>query len=141
MSLISASRSLPAVWIVCANSTCLSSRLRFSFWASRFDRISSELSGVRSSCDMLATNSLLYLEDTASCSAFSSSDARASSISLFLTSMSRFWRASRAAFSWSSSFVCWSSSCWVWSSSSEAFSDLACSSSSAFERFSSSCCD
>ena len=36
-------------------------------------RISSELSGVRSSCDMFARNSLLYFEVSASWRAFSSS--------------------------------------------------------------------
>jgi len=141
MSLISASRSLPAVWIVCANSICFSLRLPSSFCASRLERIRSELSGVRSSCDMFARNSLLYLELTASCSAFSSRLFRASSISRFLISMSRFCCCNSAAFSWSSSLVCCSSSCWVCRSSSDAFSDFACSSSSAFERFSSSCCD
>ena len=44
------------------------------FSASSFDRISRLLSGVRSSCDMLARNSDLYFEVSASCSAFSSSD-------------------------------------------------------------------
>ena len=42
----------------------------------QLDRISSELSGVRSSCDMLARNSLLYFDESASCSAFSSRIAR-----------------------------------------------------------------
>ena len=42
------------------------------------------LSGVRSSCDMLARNSLLYLEVSASCSAFSSSACLACSTSWFL---------------------------------------------------------
>ena len=77
MSLISASRSEPALWIVAAESTCFSVRLPFSLAASTFERISSELSGVRSSCDMFARNSLLYFEDSASCSAFSSSEPRA----------------------------------------------------------------
>ena len=59
MSEISVSRSVPAWWIVRANSTCWSVR----FWAglseSSLDRISSEFSGVRSSWLMLARNSLL----------------------------------------------------------------------------------
>ena len=42
------------------------------------------LSGVRSSCDMLARNSDLYLEVSASSVAFSSSARRACSISWFL---------------------------------------------------------
>ena len=123
MSLISASRSEPALWIVDAASTCFAVRLPTSFDASTFDRISSELSGVRSSCDMFARNSDLYFELSASCSAFSSSELRAISISRFLISMSRFWRSSCSAFSWSSSFVACSSSCWDWSAC-----DCSCSS-------------
>ena len=123
MSLISASRSDPALWIVVDASTCFAVRLPLSFAASTFDRISSELSGVRSSCDMFARNSDLYFELSASCSAFSSSELRAISISRFLISMSRFWRSSCSAFSWSSSFVAWSSICWRWSAS-----DCSCSS-------------
>ena len=69
------------------------------------------LSGVRSSCDMFARNSDLYLEVSASCSAFSSSSCRASSIWRFFRSTSRFCSESRCAFSSSSSFVCCSSSC------------------------------
>ena len=46
--------------------------------------------GVRSSCDMFARNSDLYFEVSASCAAFSSSDARAFSISAFLRSTSLF---------------------------------------------------
>ena len=57
MSLIRASRSLPAEWIVWANSIWLSLRLPFSFFASRSERSRRLLSGVRSSCDMLARNS------------------------------------------------------------------------------------
>ena len=66
------------------------------------------LSGVRSSCDMLARNSDLYLEVVESCSAFSSSDRRACSTSRFLTSTFVFCSASRRAFS-SSSSACFSS--------------------------------
>ncbi len=90
MSLISWSRSDPAPWIVSANSTCFGERFPSALSASSLARISSELSGVRSSCDMLARNSDLYRMETASCSARSSSTCRASSISVFLTSMSRF---------------------------------------------------
>ena len=99
------------------------------------------MSGVRSSCDMFARNSLLYFDESASCSALSSIAERASSISRFLISMRAFCSSSSCAFSSSSSFVCCSSSCCCWSSSSDVFSDAACISSSVFERLSSSCCD
>ena len=69
---MSASRSLPAAWIVVANSTCCSERLPSGLSASSRDRISSEFSGVRSSWLMLARNSDLYFEDSASWVAFSS---------------------------------------------------------------------
>ncbi len=85
--------------------------------------MSSELSGVRSSWLMLARNSLLYLEMSCSCSAFSSSEARAISTSRFLISMFWFCSSSCLAFS-SSSRACFSraelvrlsSSCWMVSS-------------------------
>ena len=51
-----------------ASSVMLSSGLSSSCWA----RISRLFSGVRSSCDMLAMNSDLYFDETASCPAFSS---------------------------------------------------------------------
>jgi hypothetical protein len=86
--------------------------------ASSLERMSSELSGVRSSWLMFARNSLLYFEVSASSCACSSSDWRASSISRFCSSMSRFCWLSSAAFSCSSSLVWRSSSCWVCSSSS-----------------------
>ena len=57
-----------------------------------------ELSGVRSSCDMLARNSDLYFEVSASSSAFSSSARRACSTSVFLRSTSAFCSASSLAF-------------------------------------------
>ncbi len=57
MSLISWSRSVPAVWIVRENSTWRELRLPSAFSASSLARMSSELSGVRSSCDMFARNS------------------------------------------------------------------------------------
>ena len=94
MSLISASRSVPALWIVAADVDLLVAEVAGLVRASTFDRISSEFSGVRSSCDMFARNSDLYFELSASCSAFSSSELRAISISRFLISMSRFWRSS-----------------------------------------------
>ena len=141
MSLIRSSRSAPAWWIVQANSICFSVRFPSAFSASSFARMSSELSGVRSSWLMFARNSLLYFDESASCSARSCSAVRASSISRFLISMRRFCSSSSCAFSSSSSFVCWSSSCCVCSSSSDALSVCACCSSSTFARFSSSCCD
>ncbi len=79
--------------------------------------MSSELSGVRSSCDMLARNCDLYFEVSASCSAFSSTSCLASSTSRFFLSTSSFCRVSWRAFSSSSSLVCCSSSCCVCSSS------------------------
>ena len=57
MSLIRASRSLPAAWMDCANFTCSGLRLPCALSASSFARISELFSGVRSSCDMLARNS------------------------------------------------------------------------------------
>ena len=57
-------------------------------------RIRIELSGVRSSCDMLARNSDLYFEVSASSAAFSSSARRACSTSRFLRSTSAFCSAS-----------------------------------------------
>ena len=140
MSLISPSSSAPALWIVFANSICLSVRLPSGLSPSSFARISSELSGVRSSCDMFARNSDLYRDESASCSAFSSSAFRASSISAFLISIRWFCSSSCCERSSSSSFVCCSSSCCVCSSSSDARSVAVCASSSAFERRSSSCC-
>ena len=93
------------------------SRLPAGFSASIRDRISRLLSGVRSSWLMFARNSDLYFEESASCAAFSSRPRRASSISAFLISMSRFCWESRIALSWSSSLVwrnssdCFCSSC------------------------------
>lgn len=46
---MSCSRSEPAEWMMLAYSTCLPVRLRVWFWASSWARMSSELSGVRSS--------------------------------------------------------------------------------------------
>ena len=73
-------------------------------------------SGVRSSCDMLARNSDLYFEVSASSSAFSSSARRACSISWFLRSTSTFCSASCCAFWASCSLVCCSSACCACSS-------------------------
>ena len=64
---------MPAWWIVRANSICLSVRLRSGLSDSSLERMSSELSGVRSSWLMFARNSLLYFEVSASSRACSSS--------------------------------------------------------------------
>ena len=89
------------------------------FSVSSFARMSSELSGVRSSWLMFARNSLLYFELSASCSAFSSSATRAASTSRFFCSTFAFCSASSDAFSSSSSLTCCSSSCCSLSSSSD----------------------
>ena len=60
-------------------------------------RISRLFSGVRSSCDMFEKNSDLYFDETASCSAFSSTRRLASSTSWFLRSTSMFCSARRLA--------------------------------------------
>ena len=56
---MSVNRSLPDAWIVRANRTCSSVRLASALSPSSFDSISSELSGVRNSWDMLARKSVL----------------------------------------------------------------------------------
>ena len=94
MSLMSVSRSVPAPWIVLANSICLRRQVAVGVLGELLGRISRLLSGVRSSCDMLARNSDLYFEVSASCSAFSSSAWRACSTSWFLRSTSSFCSAS-----------------------------------------------
>ena len=113
MSLIRLSRSVPAPWMVRANSTCLPVRLPSGLSASCWPRIRMLLSGVRSSCDMLARNSDLYFEVSASSAAFSSSARRACSISWFLRSTSTLRSASCCAFCSSCSLVCCSSRCCV----------------------------
>ena len=110
MSSISCCRSVPAAWMTCANSTCFAVRFCAEFCASTPARMSMLVSGVRSSWDMLARNSDLYRDASASCWARSSISCRACSISKFLTSMSRFCRTSSAAFSSSSALDCCSSS-------------------------------
>ena len=122
-----------------ANSTCLSVRLPWAFSRSSLDRISRLFSGVRSSWLMLARNSDLYFEVSASCSAFSSSASLACSTSRFLASTCLFCSDSRCALSSSSALVCCSSSCLVRSSSSDWRSDAACCSSRSLVFFSSSC--
>ena len=116
MSLIRLSRSVPAPWMVRANSTWRGVRLPSGLSPSCWPRIRIEFSGVRSSCDMLARNSDLYFEVSASSAAFSSSARRACSISWFLRSTSTLCSASCCAFCSSCSLVCCNSRCWVCSS-------------------------
>ena len=56
ISLMSASRSVPAWLTVCAYCTCFSVKLPSWLSASWRERISKLFNGVRSSCDMLARN-------------------------------------------------------------------------------------
>ena len=102
--------------MVRANSTCFALKLPSGLSLSCWPRISTLLSGVRSSWDMLARNSDLYFEVRASSLAFSSSAPRACSISWFLRSTSTFCSASCCAFCASCSLVCCNSFCWVCSS-------------------------
>src|SRR5579863_9611713 len=74
--------------MVSANFTCLEVRFLSEFSDNMRARISRLLRGVRSSWLMLARNSLLYLEVSASCLAFSSSAFFACSTSRFLASTS-----------------------------------------------------
>ncbi len=116
MSLIRFNRSVPAPWMVRANSTCFGTRLPSGFSESCWPRIRMLFSGVRSSCDMLARNSDLYFEVSASSVALSSSARRACSISWFLRSTSTLRSASCCAFCSSCSLVCCSSFCCACSS-------------------------
>ena len=97
------------------------------------------LSGVRSSCDMFARNSDLYLDDTANCSAFSSRDLRAPSISAFFCSTSLFCPDNCCAFSSSSSLVRRSSSCCSRNRSSDSCRVRACSCNLVFVSVNSDC--
>ena len=106
---MSASRSLPAAWMVLAYSTCLLVRLASALSASSLARMSRLLSGVRSSCDMFARNSDLYLDTRASCWAFSSSEALASAISRFFSSSSEAFSSSSVVRFSSSTLVLFSS--------------------------------
>src|ERR1700757_1414703 len=109
MSLMRLRRSVPAPWMVRANSTCLLVRLPSGFSASCWPSTRMLLSGVRNSCDMFARNSDLYFEVSESSVAFSSSARRACSISWFLRSTSTLRSASCCAFCSSCSLVCCSS--------------------------------
>ena len=68
----------------CAYCTCASVRFPSGLSCSCSARTSRLLSGVRSSCDMFEKNSDLYFEETASCSAFSSTSRLACSTSSIL---------------------------------------------------------
>ena len=94
-------------------SVMLWSGLSSSCWA----RISRLLSGVRSSWDMLAMNSDLYFDETASWPAFSSTRRLDSSTSWFFCSASMFCSASSLAWRSRSSLDSRSSSCCERSSS------------------------
>ena len=106
MSLMSASRSLPAEEMVCANLTCSGVRLPSLLSASSFARINEELSGVRSSWLMLARNSLLYWFERSSSAAFSVRTVCALDRSSFCCSRS-------CVCSSSCVLICSSSDCWV----------------------------
>ena len=80
-----------------AYSTWVSVRFRSGFSSSCWARISRLFSGVRSSWDMLAMNSDLYFEETASWLTFSSIRRLDSSTSRFFCSATRFCSASRLA--------------------------------------------
>src|SRR5204862_2352229 len=113
MSVIRFNRSVPAPWIVRANSTWRGVRLPSGLSPSCCPRIRMLFNGVRSSCDMLARNSDLYFEVSASSVAFSSRARRACSISWFLASTSTLRSASCCAFCSSCSLVCCNSRCWL----------------------------
>ena len=133
MSLIRLSRSLPEDWIVCAKRTCSGDRLPSTLSPSSFDRISSELSGVRSSWLMFARKSVLYWL------ACSSSRALSCKVALARSSSSR-WVSSACACSSSWLLVCSSSTCCNSNRACDSRSAAPCSSSSSFETRSSSDC-
>ncbi len=141
ISLMRVSKSEPALWIVLAYSTCLSVKLPFLLSANSCARISRLFKGVRSSWDILARNSDLYLLANSTSSALawmacwecssawffwlisslccSSSRVRASSSSLVWRSSSccvcnsSVWLCSSSDWLCNSSFWCCSSSVWV----------------------------
>ena len=94
---------MPEAWMVRANSTCRVDRLPSGFSERLCESRRRLFNGVRSSCDMLARNSDLYLDVSASCLAFSSSARLACSTSPFLCSTSVFCCSSRLLISVSSS--------------------------------------
>ena len=117
MLLSSSSSSLPEEWMTLAYSTWVSVRLWSGFSSSCWARIIRLFSGVRSSWDMLAMNSDLYFEETASWLTFSSIRRLDASTSRFFCSATRFCSASRLAWRARSSLDPRSSSCWERSSS------------------------
>ena len=119
------SSSLPDEWMTLAYSTWVSVMLWSGLSSSCWARISRLFSGVRSSWDMLAMNSDLYFDETASWPAFSSTSRFDSSTSRFFCSASMFCSASSRAWRPRSSFDSRSSSCCERSSSA---SDCDCSS-------------
>ena len=100
-----------------AYSTWVLVRLRSGFSSSCCARISRLFNGVRSSCDMLAMNSDLYFEETASWLTFSSISRLEASTSRFFCSATTFCFASNRACLARSSLEPRSSSCWERSSS------------------------
>src|SRR5260370_13304211 len=99
---------------------CLGRRFFSEFSANILARMSRLFGGVRNWWLMLARNSLLYLDVSASCSAFSSNCALPCSTSRFFVSTSVFCSASSCAFSCSSALVCCNCSCWLCSFSARA---------------------
>ncbi len=90
---------MPESWIVCANCTCFGVRLPPLLSARSFARISRLLSGVRSSCDMLARNcDFASLAFSAASLARTSSSSRSKSTRSVRTCRPR--SASIAARSW-----------------------------------------
>ena len=100
-----------------AYSTWVSVMLSSGLSSSCSARISRLFSGVRSSCDMLAMNSDLYFDETASWPAFSSTRRLDCSTSWFFCSASMFCSASSLAWRPRSSLDSRSSSCCERSSS------------------------
>src|SRR5580704_10232901 len=86
ISLIRVKRSWPVEWTVEAYLIWSAVRLLSLFSDKALERISKLFKGVRSSWDMLARNSDLYLDIKDNCSAFSSRERLAISTSLFFNS-------------------------------------------------------
>ena len=125
ISLISSSKSEPDLWMMAEYSICLSVRFLVLLSFSSAASISTLLSGVRSSCDIFARNSDLYLLLASSSVAFCDSSIRACSTASVFSSIS--------------TFICFSSSSWVRSSSSDALNISAWCVSSSLVWRSSSC--
>ena len=121
MLLRSSSSSLPDEWMTLAYSTCVSVMLSSGLSSSCWARIKRLFSGVRSSCDMLAMNSDLYFDETASwltCSSTRRLDCSTSwffcSATMFCSASSRACRPRSSLDSRSSSCCERSSSAWDW---------------------------